>query len=126
MSVSIRSFYVWQCQFLTVGTHAQRGLQYLVRKCVCPSVSVCYHVFCHYAQQTGKKAISTQAKGGTIQSTFSCHRLKCLSYRTPTSFHVRIVCFASHKNTQCIGLIIWQHTTSKGGSKTSSKYFTPH
>ena len=44
---------------LTLGAHAQRGLQYLVCKSVCPSVrrSVCYHVFCHYAQQGGQKAI---------------------------------------------------------------------
>ena len=37
--------------------HAQRGLQYLVCKSVCPSV--CYHVFCHYAQQGGQNAIPT-------------------------------------------------------------------
>ena len=40
--------------------HAQRGLQYLVchsvRPSVCPS---CYHVFWHYAQQGGQKAIPT-------------------------------------------------------------------
>ena len=40
---------------------AQRGLQYLVRKCVCLSVcpSVCYHVFCDYAQRDNKIAIPT-------------------------------------------------------------------
>ena len=33
---------------LSLGAHAQRGLQYsFVRP------SVCYHVFCHYAQQGG-------------------------------------------------------------------------
>ena len=35
---------------LTLGAHAQRGLHYLV------CLSVCYHVFCHHAQQTGKIA----------------------------------------------------------------------
>ena len=35
----------------------QQGLQYLVCHSVCPSV--CYHVFCHYAQQGGQKAIPT-------------------------------------------------------------------
>ena len=35
----------------------QRGLQYLVCHSVRPSV--CYHVFCHYAQQGGQKAIPT-------------------------------------------------------------------
>ena len=50
---------------LTLGAHAQRGLQYLVCHSVCLSVcpsvrlSVCYHVFCHYAQQGGQKAIPT-------------------------------------------------------------------
>ena len=42
---------------LTLGAHAQRGLQYLVCKSVRPSV--CYHVFRHYAQQGGQKAIPT-------------------------------------------------------------------
>ena len=42
---------------LTLGTHAQRGLQYLVCKSVRPSV--CYHVFCHYPQQGGQKATPT-------------------------------------------------------------------
>ena len=38
-------------QLLTLGgAHAQRGLQYLV------CLSVCYHDFCHHAQQTGKIA----------------------------------------------------------------------
>ena len=37
---------------LTLGTHAQRGLQYLVCHSVC--LSVCYHVFCRYAQQDGQ------------------------------------------------------------------------
>ena len=36
---------------------AQRGLQYFVCKSV--RLSVCYHVFCHYAQQGGQKAIPT-------------------------------------------------------------------
>ena len=40
---------------LTLGAHAQRGLQYLVCKSV--RLSVCYHVFCHHAQQGGQKAI---------------------------------------------------------------------
>ena len=43
--------------FLTLGAHAQRGLQYLVRVSVC--LSVCYHVFCRYAQRDGQKAIPT-------------------------------------------------------------------
>ena len=43
--------------FLTLGAHAQRGLQYLVCHSVC--LSVCYHVFCHYVQQGGQKAIPT-------------------------------------------------------------------
>ena len=49
------------CVLLTLGAHAQRGLQYLVCHSVCPSIrlSVCYHVFCHYAQQGGQKAIPT-------------------------------------------------------------------
>ena len=38
---------------LTLGAHAQRGLSLSVRR------SVCYHVFCHYAQQGGQKAIPT-------------------------------------------------------------------
>ena len=42
---------------LTLGTHAHRGLQYLVCHSVRPSV--CYHVFCHYAQQGSQKAIPT-------------------------------------------------------------------
>ena len=52
---------VWYLHSLTLGAHAQRGLQYLVCHSVCPSVclSVCYHVFCHYAQQGGQKAIPT-------------------------------------------------------------------
>ena len=48
---------------LTLGAHAQRGLQvcHSVRPSVRPFVclSVCYHVFCHYAQQDGQKAIPT-------------------------------------------------------------------
>ena len=35
------------CMLLTLDTHAQRGLQYLVC-CVSVCLSVCYHVFCHY------------------------------------------------------------------------------
>ena len=45
------------CTSLTLGAHAQRGLQYLV--CHSVRLSVCYHVFCHYAQQGGQKAIPT-------------------------------------------------------------------
>ena len=45
-------------RFLTFGTCAAR-VMVLVRHSVCPSVrlSVCYHVFCHYAQQGGQKVI---------------------------------------------------------------------
>ena len=50
-----RCIQVWL--FLTLGVHAQRGLQYMVCKSVC--LSVCYHVFCHYTQQGGQKAIPT-------------------------------------------------------------------
>ena len=54
LSVFFSSF---QCLLLTLGAHAHRGLQYLVCHSVRPSV--CYHVFCHYAQQGGQKAIPT-------------------------------------------------------------------
>ena len=37
---------------LTLGAHAQRELRSV-------RLSVCYHVFCHYAQQGGEKAIPT-------------------------------------------------------------------
>ena len=45
-----------QSRRVTLGAHAQRGLRSVI-----PSVrlSVCYHVFCHYAQQGGQKAIPT-------------------------------------------------------------------
>ena len=43
---------------VTLGAHAQRGLVcHSVRPFVC--LSVCYHVFCHYAQQGGQNAIPT-------------------------------------------------------------------
>ena len=46
-SLSLQGVYLG---LLTLSAHAQRGLQYLV----CHSVSsVCYHVFCRYAQQDG-------------------------------------------------------------------------
>ena len=64
---------------LTFGTHTQRGLQYFVRKCVCPSVhlsvrpficlsvclSLCYHVFCHHVQEIGPSI------NGTAHSQFA-------------------------------------------------------
>jgi hypothetical protein len=43
--------------WLTLDAHAQRRLQYLVRKYVC--LSVCYHVFCHHVQEIGKIVIVT-------------------------------------------------------------------
>ena len=61
MITEFRRGFALQCFSLTLGAHAQRGLQYLVCHSVRPSVclSVCYHVFCHYAQQGGEKAIPT-------------------------------------------------------------------
>ena len=38
---------------LTLSTHAQRGLQYLV--CVSVCVCVCYHIFCHTSNKPAKK-----------------------------------------------------------------------
>ena len=46
---------------LTLGAHAQRGLQYLV--CVSVCVSVCYHVFCHRAQQCVQQDIPAASAG---------------------------------------------------------------
>ena len=42
---------------LTLGAHAQQGLQYLVCQSFRPSVR--YHLFWHYAQQGGQEAIPT-------------------------------------------------------------------
>ena len=50
------------CTQLTLGgAHAQRGLRYLVRECVCVCVCpfVCYHVFSDYAQRHNETAIPT-------------------------------------------------------------------
>ena len=55
----IYMFGVHSCRFelvpplFTLGAHAQRGLGLSFR------LSVCYYVFCHYAQQGGQKAIPT-------------------------------------------------------------------
>ena len=51
------SHHLITCTLLTLGAHAQRGLQYLVCKSV--RLSVRYPLFCHYAQQGGQKAIPT-------------------------------------------------------------------
>ena len=60
---SVHTFLPNLMALLTLGAHAQRGLQYLVCKCVCLSVcpSVCYHVFCHHAQEIGETAIVTRS-----------------------------------------------------------------
>ena len=46
-----------QLALLTLGAHAQRGLQYWVCQSFRPSVR--YPLFCHYAQQGGQKALPT-------------------------------------------------------------------
>ena len=48
---------------LTLSTHVQRGLQYLVG-------SVCYHVFCHYVQQGSQKAIQGASVLSATQARF--------------------------------------------------------
>ena len=47
--------------FLTLGAHAQRGLQCLV--CVSVCLCVCYHVFCHRAQQCAQQDIPADSAG---------------------------------------------------------------
>ena len=59
LNMFLRSLLCWTVihEWLTLGTLAQRGLQYLVWF-VIPSVclSVCYHIFCHHAQRDNKIA----------------------------------------------------------------------
>ena len=64
---------------LTLGAHAQRGLQYLV--CVSVCVSVCYHVFCHRAQQCAQENIPA-ASAGHEQSLKNGVFFKNVSFRS--------------------------------------------
>ena len=72
----------WHCTsytaIITLGAHAQRGLQYSFCH------SVCYQVFCHYAQQGGQKAILT----GSVPPSMVPHWLhfKKGDFRKSTAF----------------------------------------
>ena len=104
------------CNILTLGVHAHRGLQYLVRKCVClyvrlsvcPSVclSVSYHVFCHYAQQTGKTATPTGS--GFILKWLKCCVQKLWQVNKP-------ICKSAQSYLDWVRLLCvrWRHKKSQ-------------
>ena len=53
----LKHFPVQSC--FTLAAHLQQGYGTWFYKSVCLSVSVCYHVFCYYAQQSNEIAIPT-------------------------------------------------------------------
>ena len=79
--VKIRLLYhcslYWVWRWLTLGAHAQRGLQ-----------SVCYHVFCHRAQQCAQEDIPRDMSK-VLKLAFS---LKMLGSEVMASFAYRGSC----------------------------------
>ena len=62
--------------------------------------------------------------GGTIQSTLSCNKPKCLSSKIPTFFQVCMVCFAKPRKTMhWIDHMALYYVKMR--KQTCSEYFTP-
>ena len=85
-------------------------LQYLVCKSVCPSV--CYHVFCHYAQQGGQTVTPMGSvprwldfrSGDFRKSTaFKCYGVKYAEY-TASPRHRSFLCYNKGMSTLCIAI----------------------